>query len=340
MDYVQYHTVPRIQSDLEPAFVVKPHEPCCPDDAEECVCVTSGDVEKWNETAEYFSALSGITPEDIENIENALSALTSADKWNSAYDAVITSANAWNETYETVCANSGLWNNTSAIPEIEDNVEIIFSSISAIENNKQDKIYFDNEMTVGSITGDGSQGKPYGVRGWQTYANLRDTVSNIADHIVSGQQLIDINGYHFAESGYMFDGAAYMLKNHDDRILSAEHQLTVDSKNINDLSAAYFSANTYIKDLIDKTPDYLADELTISREKAANGNAFIFKVKGLPDDIANDVAKGVSAYDIAAALSQSTKNYVEFKQKKPYPTKQADLADLTASNTIYVSCED
>lgn len=340
MDYMQYHRSPRIHSDLEPAFVVKPHELCCPDESEDCVCVTSGDIEKWNETSEYFSALSGITPEDIENINAALSALTSADKWNSAYDAIETSAGEWNDVYETVNTNSGTWNNASAVPGIEETVTDIISGISAIEENKQDRLYFDNAPVEGSITGDGSQGKPYGVRGWQTYANLRDTVANITSHIVSGQQLLDISGFHFETSGYMFDGAAEMLKNHDERILSAEHQLTVDSKNINDLSAAYFDTQEYVKDLIEKTPEYLADEETITRTKSINENSYVFKMKGLPSDIAADVAKGVSAYDIATALKQSTKNYVEFKSLQPYPATQTDIANFTAANTIYVSYED
>ena len=69
MDYMHYQRYPHIHGDLEPAFVVRPHEPCCPDEEDECVCVTSGDVERWNDAADMLSALSGVTPEDIEKIE-------------------------------------------------------------------------------------------------------------------------------------------------------------------------------------------------------------------------------------------------------------------------------
>lgn len=342
MDYMHYQRMPHIHGDLEPAFVVPPHEPCCPDEKEECMCITSGEVEKWNEAADMLSALSGITPEDLDNVASAVSALTSADFWNAAYDGLFDekdgSAKIWNGTYTTVFTNSGIWNSASQIPTITANINSLSGDVAALSANKQDKIYFDNSPVDGSLSGDGKAGSPYGVKGWQTYANLRNIVNDIRDHILVGQ---DPSGV----SGYIFDGASGLLKNYGERIYDAEQHLKTDDKNIIDLSAMAMAASAYAKELADKTPEYIADERTIHRSVASGepiaqgvGNTYVFSLKGLPDEINADIAYGVSAYNMAKQLMNM--QLAGFLWHAPYPKKQADVANLNRKDIIYVSYED
>lgn len=85
-------------NDTEPVIGVRPWENCC-DGESECVCVTSGDVVRWDEIS---SAV----------VENSAT-------WNQVGgdDSWKTSADNWNSTYQTVEENSAYW--TSAYQMVE-----------------------------------------------------------------------------------------------------------------------------------------------------------------------------------------------------------------------------
>lgn len=85
-------------NDTEPVIGVRPWENCC-DGESECVCVTSGDVVRWDEIS---SAV----------VENSAA-------WNQGGgdDSWKTSADNWNSTYVTVEENSAFW--TSAYQMVE-----------------------------------------------------------------------------------------------------------------------------------------------------------------------------------------------------------------------------
>jgi len=101
-------------NDTEPVIGVRPWEHCCDVDEDPCVCVTSAEVELWNET---YSAVSS----------------NSAD-WDKAVDdSWRDSADDWQSSYETVSANSAYWTSAYNIASSWDSGsnESIYNIISA-----------------------------------------------------------------------------------------------------------------------------------------------------------------------------------------------------------------
>lgn len=166
-------------NDTEAAAVPRPGEPCCgPGEKEDCVCVTSGDVELWNQV----SAISELSGFDWDALSGVSGLTTSANLWNSAFLTVYNNSAIWNEinnlsgiedasgfwqkASEIVSANSGKWNSAynsiRDIDELSANVETL-SSLFA----KQVKLYFSNTMS-----GDGTQATPYGVKNYNEFTNL------------------------------------------------------------------------------------------------------------------------------------------------------------------------
>lgn len=325
MDYMHYQRYPHIHGDLEPAFVVRPHEPCCPDEQEECVCVTSGDVERWNDTADMLSAISGVTPEDIEKIDTVLDLTTYSARWNSAADAVEASAEYWNSTYDTVNANSAIWASANDIPQIESDINDLTSALSSLANTKSDKLYFDPN----SISGDGSPGAPYAVKNWAYNATIREQLQDIQKHI------IPVSAADGLPDRFIFDGAKYMCDSANSAIADIQADLNEKTSAINNLSAVALAASAYSMEVRDKCPTYVADEYTIQRRLVASGiaNTYEFSLKGLPAAYTADIAKGVEAYDIARRLDAM--NLVSFVEHLPYPTSEGAIRDLTAGQTIY-----
>lgn len=99
-------------NDTERVITVRPGEKCCSADEGPCECVTSGDVEAWNET---YSAVSA---------NSAFWSNTSADNsWTN-------SADDWQSTYETVSSNSALWDSAYYIANSFDSGSL--TSISSL----------------------------------------------------------------------------------------------------------------------------------------------------------------------------------------------------------------
>lgn len=334
MDYIPYDRVPhRFPNDMEHAFVVRPHEECCPDDAEECVCVTSGDVEKWNNAYDSISAISSIDPSAFSALLDVSALSSSADFWNGTYETVSSNSAGWDKTFSAVTENSSLWNESSSISSIASTIADIQDDVSALEVNKQDNIYFDKD----SIIGDGTQGYPYQVREWQSYKNLREDVDLIHDHIVSIPSA-DGHGELFT-----FDGSKLELEEHERRIMSAENQLKSDSKNINNLSSVAMAASSYAKQVADNYPTYKADEITIHRSNEDSpiasgvGNTYVFSLKSLPVEYTSDIKLGVDAYERVKKLEAM--NLVGFRKTSPYPKAQSAISGLISANTIYYTYE-
>lgn len=87
-----YPMTPR-WNDTEPVIGVRPGEECC-EGQDECVCVTSGDVDSWYNVYDTVAQNSAT--------------------WSSSGDSSWTeSAGYWNSTYETVSDNSASWNSAS-----------------------------------------------------------------------------------------------------------------------------------------------------------------------------------------------------------------------------------
>lgn len=80
-------------NDTEPVIGVRPGEECC-EGQDECVCVTSGDVDAWYNVYDTVAQNSAT--------------------WGSSGESGWTeSAGHWNSTYETVSDNSASWNSAS-----------------------------------------------------------------------------------------------------------------------------------------------------------------------------------------------------------------------------------
>jgi hypothetical protein len=327
MDYMHYQRYPHIHGDLEPAFVVRPHEPCCPDEKEECMCITSGEVDRWNTAAEILSGLSGFTPEDFDKIASAGEIAESADFWNSAYNTLNTNSASWNSVYNTVCSNSATWESAGQIPEILSGMDNLADAISA----KSNKLYFDPS----SISGDGTPGAPYAVRDWLTNKNIRDDVTDIYNHIIKIPSGVD--GYR--EERWLFDGEHEMLASANAAISGIEKDLEDKTKAINNLSAVALSASAYAMEVRDRCPEYVADDYTIERRLVASGisNTYEFRLKGLPPAYTSAIDLGTEAWQIAKRLDAM--NLVSFQEFTPYPTSEGAIRNLTANRTIYYSVE-
>ena len=90
-------------NDTEPVMGVYPWETCCSGDEDPCLCITSGEVDVWNQT---YSAVSGSSAEWNRAVDDSWR--DSADNWQSTYDTVSASSASWNRAYEIASAwNSG-----------------------------------------------------------------------------------------------------------------------------------------------------------------------------------------------------------------------------------------
>lgn len=95
------HPHHRIPSDIEHAPVIPPWEECCPGGDDNCECVTSGDVARWNYAYEELSAFSGVDLQKIaEDVQKYDEFAASADKWNWTYGEVSGNEDEWNKIRE------------------------------------------------------------------------------------------------------------------------------------------------------------------------------------------------------------------------------------------------
>lgn len=121
-----YPVPPRHMSDLEPAFVVRPGEDCCPQPQPECECVTSGDVMRWNHAADITESL---TEEQIAG----LSSIPDVSE-------IIASASAWNSCYDTVSANSADWEEIRKLSSFSADTLNKFDEIESAFNDVHDEL--------------------------------------------------------------------------------------------------------------------------------------------------------------------------------------------------------
>lgn len=101
-------------NDTEPVMGAYPWEHCCDGDEDPCLCITSGEVDIWNQT---YSAVSGHSADWDRAVD---------DTWKN-------SADNWQSTYETVSANSAFWDSAYKIASAWDSGanESIYNIISA-----------------------------------------------------------------------------------------------------------------------------------------------------------------------------------------------------------------
>lgn len=90
-------------NDTEPAAVVPWPEECCPQPSDDCMCVTSGDIQMWN----TISAVSAFAKIDVDGL-SGLSALSGISK-------LIPMA-------EAVDAYSGIWMSAGYVPNIYEDI--------------------------------------------------------------------------------------------------------------------------------------------------------------------------------------------------------------------------
>ena len=333
MDYMHYQRYPDIHGDMEPAFVVGPHEPCCPDEQDECVCVTSGDVERWNDAADMLSALSGVTPEDIEKIDEVL---TSATLWNGTYETVSANSGNWNKTFDAVTANSATWNKASAIPEITSDINNLASSLSALEDvteGKQDKIYFDGT----SIIGDGTLGSPYRVYDWARIAKINDDVKFFRNHVLERTVSSDGDSDGKPATYMITDGAAAYINKVDPQLeVLNSFMLNLDT-NLSGLKDEVIDAKTMANRAISEAKTYWGDGDTIIVEpkypEDINTREFVISLIGLPSGVNADIKKGLQAYEWAYALHQ--RHLLDWAEASR-PTSDAGAKVYKDPNTIYV----
>lgn len=81
---------------------------CCSGD-NNCVCVTSGDVDNWNSAYDIIQANSANwgNQHDYSGEISAISAMLKPDLWNSAYSMLADSADIWNSAYAIASEISG-----------------------------------------------------------------------------------------------------------------------------------------------------------------------------------------------------------------------------------------
>lgn len=229
-----------IHPDTEPAHQVKPWESCCPTPTgEKCECVTSADVEMWNQ----ISAFSGINPESLSGI--------------SAFEEIAASANLWNDTFETVSSNSANWEYSYS------SIEPISSKIDEILNEIEDKY---KVFTTKDLYGNGTKEDPLGIVSAEFYkkilSELNYNVSKLfdkngnpiwMDKRVEGvsindslQELADDNQTQWNRIKWNYEKILYLLENQKKSLgniefLSEKDYDTIDKiKKLNKDGTLYF----------------------------------------------------------------------------------------------------
>lgn len=326
-------------NDLEPAFVVKPWEDCCPSTAtEECVCVTSGDVLRWDEAAETVSGL------DSETI--------SVIKDTTAFKTIVASADFWNDCYDTVSANSGVWNKASGFDDLAEkhlkDTEFLSGKIDDLidtTNGTYDEfvdlrehLYFDTSASDNkefhSLTGDGSKGAPYGVNGWEDYKSIKNCWVEISSHM---KPIPPADGQ---PERFIFDGTEYLWG----QVTASFASLSSDHlKMLADLSTLE-KTNAYTQELANKAIgqhwDYIAGPGINIHDKSTGAlrtRVVSLNVNGLNDlpGVSTDIEK-IAEDSVIKYLDG--KNYVSFINTI-YPKSDDDVKNLNKTATIYVAAE-
>lgn len=102
-------------NDSERAVVVPHPVDCCHPDDNECLCVTSGDMELWNS----YSGLSGLTAFDASALSAMYDMLQGMDNYSAVEDA-----------YYQMSANSAIWNSAAYIPNVYENLSALYDNLN------------------------------------------------------------------------------------------------------------------------------------------------------------------------------------------------------------------
>lgn len=324
-----YPVPPRHMSDLEPAFVVRPGEDCCPGPQPECECVTSGDVMRWNHAADITESLTEEQIAGLASIPDVSEIVASASAWNSCYDTVSANSADWEEIRKLSSFSADTLNKFDEIESTFDNVN---KNISAVEKKIPD-YYFDNDEITGSLTGDGSVNSPIGVREWQSYSGLRSEFNDLWAHIIEitadelgpGEKYIfDGNKFYADRMEYQYQRVTKWLSAHDTQLNIIEGNVT----NLTDVANRAIEGNkTY----------HGSQYINIVPLDGSTHDFHVFLNLSSVDDIpgmANDV-RTIAKETVNNALN--AKGYVEFTQLESYPRSEYDIKNKTGRNVIYWS---
>lgn len=323
-----YPVPPRHMSDLEPAFVVRPGEDCCPGPQPECECVTSGDVMRWNHAADITESLTEEQIAGLSSIPDVSEIIASASAWNSCYDTVSANSADWEEIRKLSSFSADTLNK---FDEIESAFNDVHDELSAVEKKIPD-YHFDVSGYEPSMTGDGSIGAPYGVKDWQSYVNVRKELNDIYYHIIKIPESDE------KPERWLFDGAqsaitdledqyqsvAKWLANHDTQLRAIEGNVT----NLTDVANRAIEGNkTY----------HGSQYINIVPLDGSTHDFHVFLNLNSVDDIpgmASDV-RTIAKETVNNALN--AKGYVEFTQLESYPKSEYDIRNKTSRNVIYWS---
>lgn len=149
-------------NDTEPVWLNRPGQPCCPDEQDDCLCITSADTSAWDSVVSTVSANSGTWGGDLNQY--------------SAY---------WMSTYYDVDANSAKWNSAAELDltDLSARWEQAYSAVSACRNlidtySAQDKLYAKEP-----IVGDGTVESPFALKD-DVVVKLNGAYSLVHDLIV------------------------------------------------------------------------------------------------------------------------------------------------------------
>lgn len=324
-----YPVPPRHMSDLEPAFVVRPGEDCCPGPQPECECVTSGDVMRWNHAADITESLTEEQIAGLSSIPDVSEIVASASAWNSCYDTVSANSADWEEIRKLSSFSADTLNK---FDEIESAFNDVHDELSALDK-KIPNYYFDNDPITGSVTGDGSLEQPLGVRDWRSYISLRSDFNDLWTHIIKisadelgpGEKYIfDGNKLYADKMEDQYQSVAKWLAAHDTQLRAIEGNVT----NLTDVANRAIEGNkTY----------HGSQYINIVPLDGSTHDFHVFLNLNSVDDIpgmANDV-RTIAKETVNNALN--AKGYVEFTQLESYPKSEYDIRNKTSRNVIYWS---
>lgn len=324
-----YPVPPRHMSDLEPAFVVRPGEDCCPGPQPECECVTSGDVMRWNHAADITESLTEEQIAGLSSIPDVSEIIASASAWNSCYDTVSANSADWEEIRNLSSFSADTLNK---FDEIESAFNDVHDELSALDK-KIPNYYFDNDPITGSLTGDGSVNLPIGVREWHSYSGLRSEFNELWTHIIKikadelgpGEKYIfDGNKFYADKMEDQYQSVAKWLAAHDTQLRAIEGNVT----NLTDVANRAIEGNkTY----------HGSQYINIVPLDGSTHDFHVFLNLNSVDDIpgmANDV-RTIAKETVNNALN--AKGYVEFTQLESYPKSEYDIKNKTGRNMIYWS---
>lgn len=323
-----YPVPPRHMSDLEPAFVVRPGEDCCPGPQPECECVTSGDVMRWNHAADITESLTEEQIAGLSSIPDVSEIIASASAWNSCYDTVSANSADWEEIRKLSSFSADTLNK---FDEIESAFNDVHDELSAVEKKIPD-YHFDVSGYEPSMTGDGSIGAPYGVKNWQSYVNVRKELNDIYYHIIKIPEsdekperwLFDGTQSAITDLEDQYQSVAKWLANHDTQLRAIEGNVT----NLTDVANRAIEGNkTY----------HGSQYINIVPLDGSTHDFHVFLNLNSVDDIpgmASDV-RTIAKETVNNALN--AKGYVEFTQLESYPKSEYDIRNKTSRNVIYWS---